>query len=64
VPESQVTQPAYVALRYDRQLHESVRAARPEFPKTVIYGDYSVEHVYSANIPSVRRSGPPWGLLR
>jgi hypothetical protein len=55
---------AYVAPRHDRHLHEAVRAARPAFPRTVVYGDYSVEHAFSANIPHVRAPGPPWGVMR
>ncbi|WBO66998.1 beta family protein [Streptomyces camelliae] len=54
----------HIAERYDRQLHQTVRAARPAFPGTVVYGDYSAEHAFSANIPHVRESGPPWGLMR
>ncbi|EFL23255.1 conserved hypothetical protein [Streptomyces himastatinicus ATCC 53653] len=57
-------QPTRVTHRHDWQLYESVRAARPEFPGRLVYGDYSVEHVFSANVPSIRRPGPAWGLLR
>ncbi|MFF2460666.1 beta family protein [Streptomyces mirabilis] len=65
VPENSETQPAYITQRHDRRLHQAVHAARPDFPRAVMYGDYSVEHAFSANIPSVRRpGGPPWGLLR
>lgn len=55
---------AYVAQRHDRHVYGAVRAARPEFPRTVVYGDYSVEHAFSANIPHVRAPGPPWGVMR
>ncbi|MGY0058417.1 beta family protein [Streptomyces sp. LZ34] len=57
-------QPTRVIQRHDWQLYRSVRAARPEALNSLVYGDYSVEHAFSANIPSVRRPGPPWGLLR
>lgn len=57
-------QPTRVVERYDRQLHRSLREARPDFPRTVVYGDYSVEHACRANIPAVRQPGPGWGLLR
>lgn len=55
---------AYVAPRQDWQLRQVTRASRPAFPRNVVYGDYSVEHVLSANIPSIRHPGPPWSLLR
>lgn len=55
---------AYVAQRHDLHLYRVVRAARPAFPRTVVYGDYSVEHAFSANIPHVRAPGPPWGVMR
>ncbi|MGW2522895.1 beta family protein [Streptomyces sp. NPDC001617] len=55
---------AYVAPRYDRQLYRAVRAARLAFPRALVYGDYSVEHAFSANLPHVRALGPPWGLMR
>lgn len=58
------TQPTRAVERYDRQLHRSLREARPEFPGTVVYGDYSVEHAWRANIPAARQPGPGWGLLR
>ncbi|UUU34351.1 beta family protein [Streptomyces sp. CA-210063] len=57
-------QPTRAAELYERQLHRSLREARPEFPRTVVYGDYSVEHACRANIPAVRQPGPGWGLLR
>jgi hypothetical protein len=53
-----------IAPRHDRQLHRTVCAARPAFPRAVVYGDYSVEHAFSANVPHVRAPGPPWGLMR
>jgi hypothetical protein len=54
-----------VAQRYDRQLHQGVRKARPAFPRRVVYGDYSVEHTSAANTPPDDDPyGPPWGLLR
>ncbi|MGW7616941.1 beta family protein [Streptomyces antimycoticus] len=55
--------PTRISRRHDWQVHQSVRASRPEFPGPLIYGDYSVEHAYSANI-SARPYGPPYGLLR
>lgn len=55
---------SYVAPRHDRQLYGAVRAARPAFPRALVYGDYSTEHAFSANIPHVRAPGPPWGLMR
>lgn len=57
-------EPSYVARRHDRQLYQSVRSARPAFPRALVYGDYSVEHALSANVPHVRASGPPWGVMR
>ncbi|MGW7284773.1 beta family protein [Streptomyces sp. NPDC054847] len=49
--------------RLDQALHAQVRAARPR--QRVDYGDYSVEHVRSANRPADSgRYGPPWSLLR
>ncbi|WP_413801405.1 beta family protein [Streptomyces iranensis] len=57
-------QPTRVLQRHDWQLYRSVRDARPESLTSLVYGDYSVEHALSANIASVRRPGPPWGLLR
>ncbi|WP_328742782.1 beta family protein [Streptomyces caniferus] len=57
-------QPAQVLRRHDWHLRRSVREARPDALNSVVYGDYSVEHVCSANIASVQRPGPPWGLLR
>ncbi|MBI0296973.1 hypothetical protein JBE04_21515 [Streptomyces sp. PRKS01-29] len=56
-------QPTRVARRHDWDVHQSVRASRPEFPGPLLYGDYSVEHAHSANI-SARPHGPPYGLLR
>ncbi|MCQ6250771.1 beta family protein [Streptomyces malaysiensis] len=56
-------QPTRIAERHDWQIHQTVRAARPEFPGPLIYGDYSVEHAQSANIVA-RRYGPAYGLLR
>ncbi|MGY5126474.1 beta family protein [Streptomyces nigrescens] len=58
------TQPFRVMERHDWQLYRSVRAARPDFPRKVTYGDYSVEHVCSANLAPARHPGPGWGLLR
>ncbi|GAB2838525.1 hypothetical protein GCM10027074_01060 [Streptomyces deserti] len=34
-----------------------VRAARPAFPRHLVYGDYSVEHAFSANIPHSKGPG-------
>ncbi|GGT02568.1 hypothetical protein GCM10010271_00320 [Streptomyces kurssanovii] len=49
--------------RLDRALHAQVRAARPR--QRLDYGDYSVEHVRSANRPADSAwYGPPWSLLR
>jgi hypothetical protein len=49
--------------RLDQALHAQVRAARPR--QRLRYGDYSVEHVRSANRPAGSgRYGPPWSLLR
>ncbi|MGW0883990.1 beta family protein [Streptomyces sp. NPDC002671] len=46
-------------------LYQTLRRERPSFPRTVVYGDYSVEHAFSADIPSRKDGhGPPWGLLR
>lgn len=50
--------------RHDWHIHQLVRAARPGFADTLLYGDYSTEHALSANIPSVPQPGPPWGLMR
>ncbi|MGW3118746.1 beta family protein [Streptomyces sp. NPDC001107] len=55
---------SYIAPRHDRQLYGAVRAARPAIPSALVYGDHSVEHAFSANIPHVRTPGPPWGLMR
>jgi hypothetical protein len=57
-------QPTGFAERYDWQLDRALREARPEFPRAILYGDYSVEHACRANIPTVRQPGPGWGLLR
>lgn len=57
-------EPFYVAGRHDWHLHGSVHAARSTFPGTVVYGDYSAEHAFSANIPHIRPQGPPWGVMR
>ncbi|MGW0837719.1 beta family protein [Streptomyces prunicolor] len=57
-------QPTRRAERHDRQLYRALREARPDFPRTVLHGDYSVEHACRANIPTVRQPGPGWGLLR
>ncbi|MFJ4644090.1 hypothetical protein ACIP6Q_11130 [Streptomyces bobili] len=57
-------QPIRAVERYEQELHRSLREARSEFPRTVVYGDYSVEHARRANIPAVRQPGPGWGLLR
>jgi hypothetical protein len=49
--------------RLDQALHVQIRAARPQ--QRIHYGDYSVEHVRSANRPADSgRYGPPWSLLR
>lgn len=64
VPDGSGAEPLRMVERYDRQVHQVVRAARPAFPRTVVYGDYSVEHAFSANVPHVRAPGPPWGLMR
>ncbi|MBM9435191.1 beta family protein [Actinacidiphila bryophytorum] len=53
-----------VVPRHDWLVHHLVRSSRPEFRSPLLYGDYSAEHALSANIPSVRRPGPPWGLMR
>ncbi|MET8028802.1 beta family protein [Streptomyces avermitilis] len=55
---------AYIAERHDRQLYQAVHAARPVFSGAVLYGDYSVEHAFSANIPHIRAPGPAWGVMR
>ncbi|WP_166682855.1 beta family protein [Streptomyces aquilus] len=55
----------HVVRRYDHQLNHLVHRSRPAFPRAVLYGDYSVEHVSAANIPPSKDPyGPPWGLLR
>jgi hypothetical protein len=64
VHDSPGAETSYIAQRHDRHLYGTVRAARPAFPKTVVYGDYSVEHAFSANIPHVWAPGPPWGVMR
>ncbi|MEV7137837.1 beta family protein [Streptomyces tauricus] len=53
-----------VGRRQDRQLYQEVRAARPGFPRNVVYGDYSVEHPFSANTAFVNDRRPPWSLMR
>jgi hypothetical protein len=53
-----------VTPRHDWQLHGAVRVARPAFPRRVLYGDYSTEHAFNANIPQSREHGPPWGTMR
>ncbi|MFI7295738.1 hypothetical protein [Streptomyces sp. NPDC050121] len=64
-PDQPATAVRYEVRRHDRQLHHAVRVARPGFPTRVMYGDYSVEHAFSANAPSGDdQYGPPWGLLR
>ncbi|MEU6193466.1 hypothetical protein [Streptomyces sp. NPDC047061] len=56
---------AYEVRRHDLDLDRAVRRARPGLPGSVVYGDYSVEHVSAANIPPGDDPyGPPWGLLR
>ncbi|MGW2416321.1 beta family protein [Streptomyces tubercidicus] len=63
--EDAPTQPFRITARHDWHLYRSVRAARPDFPRRLTYGDYSVEHVYRANIaPSRHPDSPAWGLLR
>ncbi|MET7691444.1 hypothetical protein ABZT06_26270 [Streptomyces sp. NPDC005483] len=64
VHDSPGAESAYVAQRHDQDVYETVRAARPAFPRAVVYGDYSVENAFSANIPHVRAPGPPWGVMR
>ncbi|MEU6377905.1 hypothetical protein [Streptomyces sp. NPDC046909] len=64
VYDSPAREPFYVSGRHDWQLHGAVRAARPTFQAAVVYGDYSAEHVFSANVPHVRPQGPPWGVMR
>ncbi|MFI6278922.1 hypothetical protein [Streptomyces sp. NPDC050988] len=64
VHDSPGAEAAYVAQRHDRHLYQAIREARPATSRAVVYGDYSVEHAFSANIPSIRRPGPPWGLMR
>ncbi|WP_153455850.1 beta family protein [Streptomyces smaragdinus] len=56
--------PPLVVPRHDWLAHRLVRNSRPEFRGHLLYGDYSAEHALSANIPSIRRPGPPWGLMR
>ncbi|MFF0035238.1 hypothetical protein ACFYRG_03330 [Streptomyces mirabilis] len=63
-PQGLDAQPTRMAERHDRQLHRSLREARPDFPRTLVYGDYSVEQACRANIPTVRQPGPGWGLFR
>ncbi|MEV2195355.1 hypothetical protein AB0I02_30970 [Streptomyces phaeochromogenes] len=57
-------EPTYMLERHDSRLHQAVRAARPEFPRPVVYGDYSVDHAFSANIPHIPPPRPAWGVLR
>ncbi|MER6123893.1 hypothetical protein ABT173_14780 [Streptomyces sp. NPDC001795] len=57
-------QPTRVAERHDWQVHRSIREARPDLRRVVVYGDYSVEHACSANVAAVRQPGPGWGLMR
>ncbi|QXE35649.1 beta family protein [Streptomyces sp. GMY02] len=64
VLENLATQPRRIIRRHDWDLYRSVRDARPALSSRVIYGDYSVEHVFSANMAAVRHRGPGWGLLR
>lgn len=64
VHDSLGAEPFHIAERHDRHVHQAVRAARPAFPCTVVYGDYSVEHAFNANIPHVQDRRPPWGLMR
>ncbi|MFJ5258979.1 hypothetical protein ACIQAC_00685 [Streptomyces sp. NPDC088387] len=55
----------YAVPRHDHHLHGSVHAARPSLPRSVVYGDYSVEHAGAAGIPPLaHRYGPPSGLFR
>lgn len=57
------TRATSLATRHDWHLRDWVCAARPG--QAAVYGDYSVEHVLSANIPADRSGhGPPWGLFR
>jgi hypothetical protein len=53
-----------VVPRHDWLMYHLVRNSRPGLRGPLIYGDYSVEHALSANIPSIRQPGPPWGLMR
>ncbi|MFC8664134.1 hypothetical protein [Streptomyces sp. NPDC057199] len=55
---------SYAVERHDHQLYQAVRAARPAFPRAVVYGDYSVDHVFSANIPHIPPPRPAWGVMR
>ena len=64
VHDSPGAESAYIAERHDRQLYQAVRAARPAFPRAVVYSDYSVEHAFSANVPHVQDRGPAWGVMR
>ncbi|MFB6548827.1 hypothetical protein [Streptomyces sp. NPDC056405] len=64
LPEHPDSGPFLTVPRHDRQLHRGVRAARPAFPRRLLYGDYSVEHALSVNLPHIRPHAPPWGLLR
>ncbi|SMQ20754.1 Beta protein [Streptomyces sp. Ag82_O1-12] len=50
--------------RHDWQLNRLLRAARSGARGNIVYGDYSTEHAFSANMASVRQPGPGWGLVR
>ncbi|MCC4321498.1 MULTISPECIES: beta family protein [Streptomyces] len=52
------------AHRFDWDTWHMVRHARGEHASHVIYGDYGAHHTGSADQPSERGGGPPWGVLR
>ncbi|MFJ4712412.1 hypothetical protein [Streptomyces sp. NPDC088785] len=50
--------------RLDRQVYETVRAARATGMREVVYGDYATDHALSADRPRADEVRPRWGLLR
>jgi hypothetical protein len=64
VPDTPGAGLSYVAERHDLQLYQAVRAARQTLPRAVVYGDYSVDHAFSANIPQLPPPRPTWGVMR
>ncbi|KRV49174.1 hypothetical protein AQ490_21450 [Wenjunlia vitaminophila] len=48
--------PVRLTPRLDWSLHQAVAAARPLYPRRVVYGDYSVEHALRANTADTGRS--------